>query len=744
MARPIRDDPTRTAPTGDPVRAYTRFTEGHDWLDHGTSAMVRAGADIATVVAERQRRQDTLADAVATTNARAAVQTRVQERIRDLDPRQADYIARVEAISQEELRRATDTANFVLSGTRERFEAELSGFGGQVRLSALDRRERALVDDAKLQATAAINQAAAAASAGGSPGRVMLDLEARLAPILGAIDPQARDAILQTAKTTVAGEAVKALVDRRDFAGAEAMLSNYGGQGLLGPGDVRAIRSGIEREKRQAAVEARVNQRMAEADLRDGIATASTPQEAQAVLDRAIEAGVVRPGSPLVQSLQRRITVAMDSEHRNILSTVLEGEDLIARGVALSDQQEVALLRAAESVAAESAERQLRLTTPGASAEAVRDARVAAVLRERERLTVAMVQARPTQLPLTVRQEGERVLTYGSPEAQANFIERLVRVTRTPDGTLPDAARKFVAEVNPVLGDLLATAREQGLPLTRETIQTLSLGLQPPLSPEARAVLETQWRQVTGGAIPQISPRDAVADAVRQEMRKRNQTAAVTGAMEAEAVAQMQRAFMQGRPATEAAHIAARFLLDRFEPNALNQEVRVPAAANPARAFPRQLLEEYGLVLTASKMREHILASVTNWLHQTNTAAKARGEVEIPFSALEIVPVAVYERDRPVGIQIAVRDRRILGAAHQTVINSESNRPWTLRTDKPPEELAAQIGLTAAARAALARPNAPGNRPARGGSVSDPTGGAFRNLEGVVTPQGVVPGGAAP
>lgn len=712
MARPIRDEPTRTAGVGDPMRAATRFGEGQDWIDHGTTALARAGESIANVIAERVSRQNDLADAITATRAKADISVRVQDRIRSLDPRSPTYTQDVSRIVDGETASVLSGVSFARSSARQQFEADMVGVRGQLTISAMSRRERALVDDAKLQAGQVINQAVAAVSAGVSPGQAMLRLEAELAPILAAIDPAARDRVLFEARSALAGEAVKALVDRRDFAGAEAMLRNYGEQKLLSPSDIRAIRSGIEKEKRQAAAEAALQRRMAEADLRDAIATATTADEARAILDDAIRRGVMRPGSPLAQTLRRRIEVGVAREHTAMVQTILDAEDRLSRGDRLTEDQEVMFFRAAERLAADEAAR--RLKEAGETDEAkIAEARTAAQLAERERLVSLMFKTDPHRVPTVVAGAARRVFPSASDEAKVNFLTNVFQRAGFAPGNIPDAFRKMVSDLDPRFGSILEQLNEEGLPVTASALAAAALEWGP-LASEQREARRSEWQRLTGGSKPSLNAEELLNSAFKRELRLRGETAQISGAVRTQALRHMSRAFEFGRDPEQAATEAARYVLNRFVPNPLAPEHREWAAYNPALAIPPDL-NSFGRPHVYEAVRGHLLSKLAENLVPLNETRKRDGLPELALQDIDVRPVAAYEGGRVVGIQLLVRAKRDPGASWYLVPNAETGQPWTYRTvGKTMEQLREELGLVDDIRQRTPRGGSPDSVPSFG------------------------------
>lgn len=689
MARPIRDEPTRTASTGDPVRAQTRFTEGYDWVEQGSNALAQAGADIATILADRARRQDALADAVAATRAKAAVVEAIDARLRGLDPRSPDYRAQVEAIAAEETQRVLSSAGFVRNETRQKLEAEFVGLRGQVVMGAMDRREKALIDDARQQATIAINTAAAAAAAGASPGAVMLDLEAKLAPILAAIDPQVRDSILLTARSTVAGEAVKALVDRREFGAAEAMLRSYGSQGLLTPGDVRAIRSGIEREKRQAAAEANMLRRMQEADLREQVAMAANPEEAQRIIDAAVRDGRLRRGSPLDLFLRRQVSIAQRNQVDKVFEVFQEGLAALDAGRDMTPENEQRFLAAAERLAADNAARELGIANPNASVEEVAQARRQAAATAREFFMRRMMESRPHDLPATVEAKLYRQFSSPDPEVRARAAAWIAQNARLgAEGLLNPRAQRIMNEMDPHTAAIVNDLIVERQPVTAEAIAARRPAT---ATPEERKLREEEWNKQTRGQSPAVNPMDKLTEAFKKLPGRLGEN--IPPVAMNRALQLMQSSYISGAGLTmeQAAARAAELVAAEFPPNFLAPKARVPAPFNPAVAVPPAVLAEFGETVVSMALNNEIEKHIAQAIERYN-ARRAAGEVELRRQDVEVVPVAVYRDGRPVGITLQMTNTRSPSRPLLPSTDANGNR-WFLEMPNDPAEFVKRFDL---------------------------------------------------
>jgi hypothetical protein len=435
-----------------------------------------------------------LEDEVSLQRADADFRLRLGEAVRNLDPAAEDYQQQVADAFNSVLEAARQDNAFPGNRVAERFAARAESIRTSTLLQAADNRERAVVGLARQSAQDEINRAAAAVASGADYNTVTTSAMERLSGILGRMDTLERQQIERNLRESVGTSYARALIGRRDFRGAEAALRDLGGQGVLTPTAVNALRAGLEQERRQAAGEAR-----AEAAARFQMATIAigmfsdeaqqmTPEEAreqaarmQPQIDAAIAAagGMNSPrGMMLARSWERAVARASNRyvlEFNSIASRLEMGEELSVR-----DQRrfvEIQGMRAAQSAE----------VPPDATPEQARSLREAAAEEARHRTTLFLA-ARQNRQPIQILADEAAQAT--SPEQIARLVDAIRVITQSNPGmgeANPTVRAMFAA--NPALESAYRTAQSLGVPVTGTNVAGLYARL-PRIEPDAAERLE--------------------------------------------------------------------------------------------------------------------------------------------------------------------------------------------------------------------------------------------------------------
>jgi len=638
MPRPIRDIPPNIAAVGDASRAYGRVDRGADWLARGNAAVKRGLDSLADLAAQRLQRVRELEDEVALQRADADFRLRLGEAVRNLDPAADDYLQQVADAFNSVLEAARQDNAFPGNRVAERFAARAESIRTSTLLQAADNRERAVVALARQSAQEEINRAAAAVASGADYNAVIAAAMERLSGILARMDTLERQQIERNLRESVGTSYARALIGRRDFRGAEAALRDLGGQGVLTPTAVNALRAGLEQERRQAAGEAR-----AEAAARFQMATIAigmfsdeaqqmTPEEAreqaarmQPQIDAAI-AAVGGPNSPrgmaLARSWERAVARASNRyilEFNAIASRLEMGEELSPR-----DQRRFVEIQGIH--AAQSAE-----VPPNATPEQARRLRAAAAEEARWR----------TALYLAARQNRQAVQILADEAAQANSPEQVAR--------LVDAIR-FIAQSNPGMGEANPTiraifaanpalesayrqAQSLGIPLTGTNVAGLYSVL-PRIDADAAERLERNFDRtypLSGNAIEVAATRSAINSALR--------AAGISSPDEGVRMNVLSRAREIARRAGVAPDVALRQAAEGYarstvpqvmfaSPGWTGQPPRLPAEQSPLTYVPPNIRDQFGPESISGAAREALEAA-------GRSALRSRGLPDnMPFAVL--------------------------------------------------------------------------------------------------------------
>jgi hypothetical protein len=449
------------------------------------------------LAAQRLQRIRELEAEVALQRADSEFRLRLGEAFRRLDPAADDYQQQVADTFNSVLEALRQDASFPGNRVAERFAARAEAIRTATLLQAADNRERAVVALARQSAQEEINRAAAAVATGADYNAVVAASLERLSGLLSRMDTQERQQIERNLRESVGTSYARALIGRRDFRAAEAALRELGGQGVLTPTAVNALRAGLEQERRQAAGEAR-----AEAAARFQMAAVAinmfadeaqqmTPEEArshaarmQPQIDAAIAAvgGVNSPrGMMLARSWERAVARASNRyvlEFNNIASRLEMGEELSPR-----DQRRFVEIQGNRAFNAAE-------VPPDATPEQARLLREAAAEEARQR----------TILYLAVRQNRQAVQILADEAAQANSPEQVAKlvdairvvVQSNPGIGEANPTVRAIFAANPALESAYRLAQSRGIPVTGANVAGLYSGL-PRIELDAAEKLERNF-----------------------------------------------------------------------------------------------------------------------------------------------------------------------------------------------------------------------------------------------------------